>query len=79
MESTPKPPELCNESKIKKIMKKFSIAILAILLTSIIFITQNDPKKMKTIETEITINAPADQVWKTFTKVENFKDWNPFH
>ena len=33
---------------------------------------------MKEIKTEITINAPKEKVWQTFTKVENYKDWNPF-
>ncbi len=33
---------------------------------------------MKEIKTTITINAPVEKVWKTFTNMENYKDWNPF-
>ena len=33
---------------------------------------------MKEIKTEIIINAPVEQVWKTFTEVENYAVWNPF-
>ncbi len=30
------------------------------------------------IETQIKINATAEQVWETFSDFENYKSWNPF-
>ncbi len=33
---------------------------------------------MREIKTEITINAPKEKVWNTFTNTENYTAWNPF-
>ena len=33
---------------------------------------------MKEIKTEIIINAPKEKVWKAFTNVEKYPEWNPF-
>lgn len=33
---------------------------------------------MKTIETEITINASIEKVWKILTDFPAYPDWNPF-
>jgi hypothetical protein len=33
---------------------------------------------MKTLQTEIVINAPAEKVWGIMTDFENFPQWNPF-
>ena len=33
---------------------------------------------MKTITTEITINAPINDVWKQLTDFESYPRWNPF-
>lgn len=33
---------------------------------------------MKHLKTEIILNASKDKVWNTLTKIENYKDWNPF-
>ncbi len=33
---------------------------------------------MKEIRTEITINAPADKVWKALTDFDSYPSWNPF-
>lgn len=33
---------------------------------------------MKTIETDIVIQASPDQVWAVLTDFESFPDWNPF-
>ena len=33
---------------------------------------------MKSIVTEITINAPVDKVWSQLTDFENYPNWNPF-
>ena len=33
---------------------------------------------MKEIRTEITIKAPREKVWKTFTNAESYAQWNPF-
>lgn len=33
---------------------------------------------MKTIRTEILIEAPASTVWKTLVDFETFQEWNPF-
>ena len=61
-----------------KIMKKFSIALATIILTSVFFLSLNKSKNMREIKTEITINASVEQVWETFINVEKYKTWNPF-
>lgn len=33
---------------------------------------------MKSLYTEIEIDAPADAVWKILTDFESYADWNPF-
>jgi len=33
---------------------------------------------MRRIETEITIHAPTEKVWKTLTDFERHPSWNPF-
>lgn len=33
---------------------------------------------MKTLETEIIINASAEKVWNILTDFEKFPEWNPF-
>lgn len=33
---------------------------------------------MKTIKTEIIINASKEKVWNILTDFENYKNWNPF-
>ncbi len=33
---------------------------------------------MKTIKTEIIINASKEKVWKVLTDFENYNSWNPF-
>lgn len=33
---------------------------------------------MKTIRTEILIEAPASKVWETLIDFETFQEWNPF-
>ena len=33
---------------------------------------------MKTIETQIIINAPVGQVWQTLMQFKNYPKWNPF-
>ena len=33
---------------------------------------------MKTLQTEIVINAPAEKVWSILTDFEKFPQWNPF-
>ncbi|MCC5809668.1 MAG: SRPBCC domain-containing protein [Ectothiorhodospiraceae bacterium] len=33
---------------------------------------------MKYLETEITIDAPAEQVWSVLTDLDGYRDWNPF-
>lgn len=33
---------------------------------------------MKSLQTEIIINAPAEKVWAVLTDFENYPDWNPF-
>lgn len=33
---------------------------------------------MKSIRTQITINAPAAQVWKVLTNFSDYPNWNPF-
>lgn len=33
---------------------------------------------MRTIETEITINAPVEKVWQILTDFPAYPDWNPF-
>ena len=33
---------------------------------------------MKELRAEITINAPAEQIWETLTGLESFQEWNPF-
>jgi hypothetical protein len=33
---------------------------------------------MKIIQTEILIQAPPSEVWRTLTDFEAFQDWNPF-
>lgn len=33
---------------------------------------------MKSLHTEIIINAPAEKVWSVLTNFEKFPEWNPF-
>lgn len=33
---------------------------------------------MKSITTEITINASKEEIWSVLTNIENFHTWNPF-
>lgn len=33
---------------------------------------------MKTIQTEVLIQAPVDLVWKTLTNFSDYSNWNPF-
>ena len=33
---------------------------------------------MKTIKTEVTINAKPERIWATLTDFESFSEWNPF-
>lgn len=33
---------------------------------------------MKSLQTEIIINAPAEKVWAVLTDFETFSQWNPF-
>jgi len=33
---------------------------------------------MKSIETEIVIQAPAEQIWNVLTGFEDYSEWNPF-
>jgi hypothetical protein len=58
--------------------KKIIFGFLIILFTSAIFINLTTSKKMREIKTEITINAPKEVVWKTFSNFENYGKWNPF-
>jgi len=32
----------------------------------------------KSIETRVTINAPASRVWQVLTALDKYKEWNPF-
>ena len=33
---------------------------------------------LKEVQTEIEINGPLEQVWRSFTDLSSYKDWNPF-
>lgn len=33
---------------------------------------------MKSLETEIIINAPADKVWNILVDFDSYPEWNPF-
>jgi hypothetical protein len=47
--------------------KRFAVAALALLLGA-----------CSTMKSEVTINAPADEVWKVLTDLESYPEWNPF-
>jgi hypothetical protein len=50
----------------------------ALFLTLILFIHTLTAKPMKTITTEIIINASKEKVWNILTDFGNYKNWNPF-
>lgn len=48
-------------------------------LASLILVFSLSAKADKyTIDTEVEINAPIDQVWQVFTDFPNWEAWNPF-
>lgn len=44
----------------------------------LIFVENKAIVKMRTINTEIIINASPAEVWKTLTQFEAYPEWNPF-
>jgi hypothetical protein len=50
----------------------------ALFLTLILFTLTLTAKPMKTITTEIIINATKEKVWTLLTDFGNYKNWNPF-
>jgi hypothetical protein len=53
------------------------IATLVLFLISYSLTAQNS-RKMKSIQTEIIINASKEKVWQALTDFENYPNWNTF-
>ena len=60
-----------------KIMHTKLIAALVLFFINYSLTAQN-PRKMKSIQTEIIINASQKKVWKALTDFENYPNWNTF-
>lgn len=56
-------------------IKSFIILVFVFMTYSI---TAQNLRKMKSIQTEIIINAPADKVWNILTDFSNYPNWNSF-
>jgi hypothetical protein len=57
-------------------MKKVRIYFTAIIVT--LTTTVMAEKTSKSLNTEITINAPIEKVWEVLMDHENYEKWNPF-
>ena len=55
---------------------KYAISFLFIFFTY--SLTAQNLRKMKSIQTEIIINAPKEKVWQALTNFENYPNWNSF-
>ncbi len=44
------------------------------------FVSTNEVNKstMKTVKTQVIVNAPVDQVWQTLMEFDKYSEWNPF-
>lgn len=59
-------------------MKKTLKITTAILVTPVILLLIINLFIMRSIKTEIIINAPADKVWQVLMNHEAYPEWNPF-
>lgn len=55
---------------------KFFVALFFFLFTY--SLTAQNSKKMKSIQTEIIINAPKEKVWQVLTNFEDYPNWSTF-
>lgn len=56
-------------------IKLFATLVLFLFHNSL---TAQNPRKMKSIQTEIIINASKEKVWDVLTDFENYPNWNTF-
>lgn len=52
--------------------------LVLILITLTYSLTAQKVRKMKSIQTEIIINAPKEKVWQVLTDFQNYSTWNSF-
>jgi hypothetical protein len=57
-------------------MKKILMAFGAIILCGLVILFFQG-REVREIKTEVQIAAPTEQVWKTLTTFNDWKDWNP--
>jgi hypothetical protein len=63
---------------ILEIMKKLIYLIATVPLVTIVSFYTLNLTTMKNLETEITINANSQEVWKVLMDHQEYPNWNPF-
>lgn len=59
-------------------MKKLIYLIVTVSLVTIVSLITLNFTTMKNLETEITINANSQEVWKVLMDHQEYSEWNPF-
>jgi hypothetical protein len=75
-----------DREKTEGVMKSFDRATLAFLVSMVLFVTAAAARAeivregvgVRTLDTEIEIDAPAEEVWAILTALDAYPSWNPF-
>jgi len=59
-------------------MKKTIKVTLAVLLAPIVLLAITNILTLRSIKSEVTIDAPSEEVWKVLMNHEAYPEWNPF-